>query len=483
MLFDWGDIWDTKKALSSAISQAFPYLGTQITWFRTQVVDQFFTKLEDEVSAAFVKVSGQFTGGQTLAGLRAFGPSPAPRPAAAGVGSVGSTLGEIGTIISSVQHNWLLEKIESYWGDGPQSSPAGILTQPMTDLGAAFEAAGSDFADACNDSWSSFKTALTDPAQFSTLGVARFLQGMKELALAVLAFLDGLIDALLDVLAAAVDSVGNVLATPFEIPIISTILDDIAKLLGITIPTLSVADLLALALALPVTLVYKLAHGVKSAPFPGGTLPTGDLGATGSPPEAESFGAANAGSAADAMKDSAVVVAALWALFDTGLDAIPDGDAPKALGIVDIVAPTLIGILTWPGGIPFTAVPLDSGEHKAGFANWIIGWGVVAIDIAVFAVTSVEWAKGSVLARYNDPVGKIVLSAIGTINLVSGIVAGSLGASGGAIAANILGPLPNLLQFLRLKSLVDSTEEITLAVKLVADFFAGEGTAVAIAAS
>jgi len=186
---------------------------------------------------------------------------------------------------------------------------------------------------------------------------------------------------------------------------------------------------------------------------------------------------------ADAMTYSAAVVAALWALFDTGLDAIPDGEAPKALGVVDIVAPTLIGVLTWPGGIPFTAVPLDSSEDKASFANWIIGWGVVAIDIAIFVVTDVKWAEGSVLARYNDPAGKVVLSAIGTINLVSGIIASSLGASGGSIAGNILGPLPNLLQFLRLNSLVESSEGITLAVKLVADFFAGEGAAVAIAAS
>lgn len=470
MMFDWGDIWDTKEALSAAIGGAFPYLGEQITTFRNQLVNRFFAGLEQTVSTRFDEVSSRFASGETLSSLVSSGSA-----ALAGGPGPGSALDDIGRIISSVQNNWLLEKVASNWGSGPSIAPVAALTQPMEDLGTAFHTAGDDFVRACHDFWDSFKIALTDPAQFSTLGIADFLQGIKNLALAVLAFLDGIIDVLLDVLAAAVEAAGQVLTTPFEIPLISAIVDEIAKLLNKTIPSTSVADLFALALAVPITIVYKLAKGASSEPFPGGQLP-------GTDPAQAHYPVADGG-ASDACKYAAATVAALWALVDTGLDAIPDGDAPKALGVVDIVAPALIGVLTWPGGIPFTAVPLDNAEDKASFANWIIGWGVVAVDIAIFVVTGVEWAEGSVLARYNDPAGKIVLSAIGTINLVSGIVASALGANAGSIAADVLGPLPNLLQFLRLKSLEEGSEEITLAVKLVADFFAGEGAAVAIAVS
>jgi hypothetical protein len=470
MMFDWGDIWDTKLALSSAISGAFPYLADQITWFKGQVVDKFFSNLEDEVTNSFNTVSQRFSQGQTLSGFLTTG-------AAAGVGaSVGGTLlSDIESIVSSVQHNWLVEKIESYWGAGPAIQAVSALIQPMEDLGKAITNSADDFLKACDDFWNSFKVALSDPSQFSTLGVADFLNGVKELALAVLTFLDGIIGALLDVLAAAVASAGNILSIPFEIPLVSSIFDVIAAALGITIPTITVADLFALGLAIPVTLVYKLKNGASSEPFPGGTLPTGQVVAAAS--------TAGDSPAADGCKYAAVAVTALWALFDTGLDAIPSGDAPNALGVIDIVAPTLIGVVTWPGGIPFRTVTLDTKEQKANFANWIVGWSVVGVDIAVMAVTGVSWAEGSILARYNDPAGKILLSAIGAINLTSGIVASSYGAGGGSIAANILGPVPVLLQFLRLDSLVEGSVGITLAVKLVADFFAGEGTAVAIAAT
>lgn len=374
--------------------------------------------------------------------------------------------------LMTVQNNWLFEKVESYFGAGPTIQFVEDLAPLLETLKTTFETVVGDFQNAIMNFASFFETALTDPSQLPTLGVADLLKAAKNVALAVLAFLDGIITALLDVLGAAVAAAGQILTVPFEIPFISSIVSVIAKFLGIDIKAASIADIFCLALAIPVTIFYKLMNGADSEPFPGGKLPTGS-----------SLAAAVPSDAATAMIYTAGAVAALWALFDTGLDAIPDDSDILLFNITDIICPTLIGIFTWPGGIPFTPIPLDSNEDKANFANWIVSWSVVGLDIGLLVAGKISWAPQSTIARYIDPVGKILMVAFGGIGLVAGIVASSFGASGGSIAANILGPLPALTQFLRLDSVEESTEGISAAIKLVIDFFAGEGYAVAVFAS
>jgi hypothetical protein len=81
-----------------------------------------------------------------------------------------------------------------------------------------------------------------------------------------------------------------------------------------------------------------------------------------------------------------------------------------------------------------------------------------------------------------DPVGKLVMTVIGAVNLGVGIYASTLGAAGASIASNILGPLPSLGQFLRITSLQTASYDVTLAIKIVIDLFAGGGNAIALAA-
>jgi len=471
MLFDWQAIVDTKNALASALSQAFPYLGNIIVQQGPNLVNGFFSTLESDVTNAFktmiAQVEGQSLG--QLAGSSS-GSSAMFRfgvlsPAAAGAVSQSDL-----STLSTVQNNWLFEKIESYFGGGPEVQFVANLVTPLETLNTAFGTVVDDFKDALTKFASFFETALTDPSQLSTIGVADLLTAAKDVCLAVLAFFDGIIVALLEVLANAVDAVGQILTASFEIPIISSIVNDIASILGIDLPPLSITDIFCFAFAIPVTIFYKLKNGVDTEPFPGGGLPSNTLKAS----------ALDGGSVATAMTYTAVGIAALWALFDTGLDAVPDVDI-MVFKIIDVIAPTLLGIFTWPGGIPFTTVSLDTAEDKANFANWITSWADVALDIALLVAGAISWAPESTIARYVDPQGKIAMSAFGGINLVAGIVASSLGASGGAIAANILGPLPVLTQFLRLDSIVEGTEEISTAIKLVIDFFTGEGFAIATA--
>ena len=69
------------------------------------------------------------------------------------------------------------------------------------------------------------------------------------------------------------------------------------------------------------------------------------------------------------------------------------------------------------------------------------------------------------------------------MNLAAGLAAIGIDSSdGGAVAANILGPLPNASQVLRIDEIVEASEGVTAALKVFLDFFTGTGTAVAMAA-
>ena len=482
-LFDWNDIADTAHALEQALSQAFPYVAGVIEDQGKQLVDGFFGKLETQVSNAFNTMIAQVDPSQTLGTLT---PSTSSNPLAQAVWSPKARLlaaGAFGADVSpatlkswssDVQNNWLMEKIESFLGNSATWGQVDLLTKPLGDLKSSFDIVVHDFQDALDDFATFWQTALNDPAQIGTVGVAALLGAAKEVALAVLAFLDGIIDALMDVLGEAIKAAGNVITAPLRLPFISALFDLIGELTGIDMPKISVSGVFCFALAIPITTLYKIIKGSSAGPFPGGTLPTGDAAAV--------FGASlDASTAQQAIQFTAAGVAALWALMDTGLDTVDD--AWMVFKILDVVAPTILQVFTWPGGIPFTLIPLSTGEEIASFANWIVGWVVVGIDIALLVAGAISWAPQSTIARYQDPVGKILLSAIGAINLVAGIIASSLGATGGAIAANILGPLPVLTQFLRLDSLVEASEGLTQAIKLIIDFFAGEGYAVSIAVS
>jgi hypothetical protein len=119
-------------------------------------------------------------------------------------------------------------------------------------------------------------------------------------------------------------------------------------------------------------------------------------------------------------------------------------------------------------------------------ANWTVAWVPVLANIALLVAPSLPFKGGmkSNVARYIDPVGKIALAGLGGASLVTGIAASAETPDDpGAIALNILAPLPLATQVLRLDSVLDASEEMTGILKLVVDFFAGEGAAVALAAA
>lgn len=479
MLFDWGDIMNTSSALQSALGRVFPYVQDVITQKAEPLVAGFFSKLEGQVTASFDAAAASYR--QSGAALPSLVPSGSSRYAPAVGLSLGASTGTMALADfkrweGSVHNNWLIEKLEALLGLQPSLPVVDALAGDFANLTADFDTVADDFLDALENFASFFTTALSDPKDLSTIGVADLIEAAKDVALAVLTFLDGIIESLLALMATAVGAAGNVVTAPLDIPFFTSMFDEIASLFDVEAPDFSVSGLFCTAIAIPITILYKIANGSSTQPFPGGTLPTAD--ALHASLASDALGSA----ASLGIQYTAAGIASLWALMDTGLDCVPTCEL-MVFQILDLVAPSLLTVFTWPGGIPFEAPPFETSEDKASFANWIIGICPVIIGIATLSAGKIKWSETSNVPRYIDPAGKILLTAFGTINLVSGIVAASLGANGGNIAGDIVGPLPVLCQFLRLDSLQESSEGLTLAIKLVIDFFAGEGLAVAIAAS
>ena len=458
MLFDWGDMWNTMEALESAVDQAFPYLKDRIN-DATGLTGGFFSSIEKTVSDAFDSVIARFDK-QTLQSLSNSTSPLALRTAAAGVRPA-LDAGDVTGWINDVQNNWLFEKIESFLG-GDSIDGYGPLNQPMQTLSDAFATALADFAKAFEAFATFIVKSLSDPEDFPNLLVAAFLTAAKEVALAVLAFLDGIIEALLQVMAIACDAVGNIFSREVEVPFLSSLLGGIASLLGFHMPSFSLKRLICLAIAVPLTIVYKAAHD-GSQPFPDGDLPK-----PSSPLAADL-------SSAELCKFTAAFIALIWAGFDTGLDTLENTDL-LLFKVIDVVTPVVLGVFTWPDFDPFSKVKLDTDAQKAGFANWMLGYAPALLSIAFLC-------RSDKLARYEDPHGKVIMSAIGAAQLVAGIVASAYDPKAASIVGNVIGPLPALLQFLRLTSIEASTGGVSKAAKLVVDFFAGSTVAITIASS
>jgi hypothetical protein len=110
-----------------------------------------------------------------------------------------------------------------------------------------------------------------------------------------------------------------------------------------------------------------------------------------------------------------------WAFMDSisaALSIDPDGDGPPDFfTFVDIVAPRVIGILTYPaGGVPFeSGIAYSTGPEFLNFLSWLCGY-------APGVLSAVGYESGSALAEEN--VDTLALtSQFGAASMAFGIMA------------------------------------------------------------
>ncbi len=482
--FSWRDIWDTKLALEEALTKAVPFLGDFVTQRAKPLVSGFFSGLEQQVRNAFGAIPANATfadlaGGSSLAlpaksasgTARSTAWSPAPVLLSGPQGSVSP-----GDFTADSQHNWLLDKLTTYFGGGPALTATVDLSGPLHELTVAFSTAGTQFTTALGNFATAATSAIAAPQDLPHTRLHPLLDPLEQMILAGLSFADHVIEALLGLVKAALTGLQAFLEIPLsELPVIGPLIGVIEEILGIDPSQVTITGVFCLVAAIPVTLAYKITHGADAKLFPGGKLPAAATvsspGRLGDP-------------VADAFKYCAVGATALWALFDSCLDLVPDA-GNMVFSIIDIVFPTLIQVFTWPSGVPFTPIPDEQPLDKANLTNWAAGWAPIMIDLAMLVAPELPFSPGvkPAIARYVDPWGKVLLTGVGAFNLAAGLAAIGIDSSdGGAVAANILGPLPNASQALRIDGVVESSEGVTAALKVFLDFFTGTGCAVAMAA-
>jgi hypothetical protein len=492
-LFDWKNIWDTKLALESALNQLGPSLQGLIQDQARSLVQGFFAGLEGQVKTSFGTAIASFPDGTSLQAMisqaggngalvgarRLPGRAAAPLLASA----TGTTI-DPNAFTSNAHHNSILDKILSYVDAGPDLPVIDAFGQPVADLVQALTDAAQDFNDAVSQLQGDFLASVAHPQDFVQLQVVTLLNLLQDACLAALAFADGVVTAFLDLASAVVGELGALWSADFQIPFLSSLLDFLHDLIDPSGPawTITAGGLVCLIAAVPITLIYEILHG--AAPFPGGTLPPPGANA-GSPAGDES-------AASTACKFVGVGIQAMWALWDTVTDCFSN-DPPlvakqmeKIISLVGIAFCSIEQVFTWPTdeGIPFSAVTPHTSGAWAQVGNWASYWTFPLLDIGLLCGPRNPNVSGweGYLARYNDPIGKIATSALGALSFGTGIMESVMNhEDAGDWVSNTLGPLPWAFQFLLLDSVVESSDGVTYPVKLLIDWFTGQGCTVGMA--
>ena len=272
---------------------------------------------------------------------------------------------DVEKFLSGVQHNWLLDKIESFFaGDTP--------AQVNTDLQAALDqlaVAMQDGVQVVTDIGELLWTGLQEP--FASSGsaqqaqLAEFVGLLKQAVHDLLAFADAIVQALIDLAKAAMDELGGMLSHGFEdIPLVSKLL----AAFGVD-TTMNVGHLVSLILMYPATLANRIKNGAGTSLFPAVTACTAEPWRT---PRRKAW--------AFGLGLSAAVGQGIWGAADAvgrDLSRVVGQEPSGIIGWIDIASPLVLAILGWPGtpaGPPF-ANPIDgSGPDGAMiWPNWLLG--------------------------------------------------------------------------------------------------------------
>ena len=272
---------------------------------------------------------------------------------------------------TSANASWLLEKVTQS-GPGLAKTPAAddALSTLVNQAKGSIDSVGQDFIKAANDFRDSLASLVSNPKNFGTVGIDKLIDALGSVVKAALDAAQGMIDLVLNLIAAAISVFKAILSTPVtDLPVLGPLL----KAAGMSkAPT--VGGLVTLLVAFPTVLGYKLAHlNADVLPFQND----------------KSQSVLRVADTADDLSYTTFAAASFWGLMDTiAAYYVAGGSEPPALfAWIDIASPAVISALTIPAhddGLPFTsAIQLDD---KADVYT-AVAWGAGALP-AVFAAVS-----------------------------------------------------------------------------------------------
>ncbi|HEX2567982.1 MAG TPA: hypothetical protein VH877_00400 [Polyangia bacterium] len=462
-VFDWPDMLRTHQAFVYTANQFIGFLGGAVAGLQA-FVDQNFEGIRTQVQNLFNTALQSIGGDPTVGGYEKAHQQPAPALSSAAS--------------NNIVYNGLLDNAQNGTTTAtlPTASTAvQSATQTLQNM-ASTAAASQAFAQA-----QAYFTAFTasNDAMFTQL-LSGMLSVVQGVALELLSGLQTAIDTILGVVADLIVTLQDVLNAPWNIPFVSQLYSSITG--GTTLTTL---DLLALIVAIPATVLYKLA--THEAPFPTDDSVTAFEASFNSATMLQAAGLAGAaaeravlaGTARDTtawtglVPPSASLLFAVGAtvsqLFYSGLSCVldilpPASPAPTAISWGVFTMEVLWQALTFPWFTSAGAVGFADANER-GRVNWL--WQIDGICLDAMSLTQF----GSISENADD---RGVLNAFFYAVIHTGFtIAACVGASTSSIIGNVLSLIPELAKIGRLKVIVDATEGISLGVVGACDILFG----------
>jgi len=421
-----------------------------------QVADGFFAGLATRADQAIDELASDL-------GERTFGGSVPSPP---------SGVFDITKFLSGVQHNWLLDKIESFgFADTAVVQNADVQVA-FDQLAVALQDGLQFVADLGETFYDALKTMFATGGSYQQTAIADFITQLKVTVKALLAFADAVVKALIDLAKVVMDQLGSMLSHGFEdLGLASKLL----ALFGVD-TTMNVGHVVSLVLMYPATLANRIKRGSTTSLFPGVGVGQGELAAVADLDWAFGLGL------------SAAIGQGIWGVADSAgdLQRVLGKEPSGIVGWVDIVAPVILTLLEWPGtpaGPPF-ANPIDgSGPDGAMiWPNWLLGFMPPIVGLcgqfadykppAAVQVTEEEpeWPAIGQWFTMAAAIASTILGSIYNFNPATG-------QSAETQAASILGNVSNIIAPFATEEIAASTEGGSEIIKMFADYLCNMGAA------
>ncbi len=437
-----------------------------------QIADNFFadleTSIDEKIDSFLMPGVGQLTFSSSV-------PSPP------------SGAFDMAKYLGGVQHNWLLDKIESFFTNDTPAEQNTELQNALTNLSVAVQDGLQFVTDIGNLLWSGsgdvsgLKDLFASSDSYNGAPLAELVALLKQAVHDLLAFADALVQALIDLGMAAMKQLGDMLSHGFEeIPLVGQLLTRF----GVD-PTLNVAHLVSLVLMYPATLAARIIHGSDSTLFPASTGQDSELGVAAQLDWAFGLGL------------SAAIGQGIWGAADAvgDLSRVVGKEPSGIIGWIDIASPLVLAILGWPGALNpdgTTAAPfanLIDGDGPDGamiWPNWLLGLVPPVVGLCgQFA----DYSPPAVEATDDAPeewpeIGQYFTMAAAIASTILGSIYNFQNdQSAETEAAGILGNVSNIIAPFATKELAETTEGGSEIIKFFIDYLGNLGAAACMGAA
>jgi len=431
-----------------------------------QIAEGFFANLEDaidqKIDAIVMPGVAQVTFGSAV-------PSPP------------SGAFDMVKYLGGVQHNWLLDKIESFFASDTPAEVNADLQQALTQLATALQDGLQFVTDIGALLWNGSGTVsglndlFASGDSYNGGQLAQLVALLKQAVHDLLAFADALVQALIDLGQAAMSQLSAMLSHGFEeIPLVGQVL----KRFGVE-TTMNVGHLVSLVLMYPATLASRIISGSGSTLFPAGTGQDSELGVAAQPNWAFGLGL------------SAAIGQGIWGAADAvgDLSRVVGKEPSGIIGWIDIASPLVLAILEWPGAPnedgstapPFANAIDGSGPDGAMiWPNWLLGLVPPVVGLcgqfADYQPPGLE-ARGDAPEEWPE-IGQYFTMASAIASTVLGSIYNfQTDQSAETEAAGILGNVSNIIAPFATKELAETTEGGSEIIKFFIDYLGNLGAA------